>query len=258
MSFKKRLLNNVFINNIALFFRLEKYLKSANSYWKNYHIQPDKTHREVAGYSNVKEMEEVVESLHRNLRDTTSNYIKKGASVLDIGCGPGLFLMDFGNDYDLTGIDLSDGMLKLARQNIPSAIFYEGDFLTRSFEKRFSLIYFIGVLQYFSINDLDRLFGKVHDLLEEDGIVFISYPHAISAKDLSFPDLNYVSYSPAYLNTKISSKFKVLSNKHIIDNREVGDFDKTPYKPSIPGVDKIYKNSSILIAQKRSGNSLPV
>ncbi len=251
MGIRKVLLNNVIVNNIALFFGFEKYLKNANNYWKNYNISPDKTHREVAGYSNVKEMDEVVLNLHEKLKNTKETYLKKGCNVLDIGCGPGLFLMDFGKDYNLTGIDLSSAMLTLAKKNVPEADFYEGDFLSKDFGKKFSLIYFIGVIQYFSTNDLEKLFDKIYNLLEEGGVMFISYPHAISAKDLSFPDLNYISYSPAFLNNKISSKFTLIENKHIIDNREVADFDKTPYKPSIPGVDKIYKNSSILIAMKK-------
>ena len=52
-----------------------------------------------------------------------------GARVLDVGCGTGLptarQLTDAG--YEVTGIDISDGMLQLARRDVPRATFRQVD-----------------------------------------------------------------------------------------------------------------------------------
>jgi hypothetical protein len=91
---------------------------------------------------------------------------------------------------------------------------------------------------------------KIHELLNTNGVLFISYPHAISSRDLTIPDINYINYSPEYLNGIVSKYFKIIQNKHILDDRDVKDYDRTPYKPLNVNFDKTYKNSSILIVQK--------
>ena len=249
---RKLLLNNIVVNNVAIFFGLDKHLKSSNNYWKKYNILPNKTHQEVAGYSHIREVQEAVDKTHEILKLYTAKHLKKDAGVLDIGCGPGLYLMDFEKTIKLYGIDINDKMLELARKNNPNAIFYEGEFLSQKIDIKFNLIYSVGVMQYISRGEIIRFFDKIYDLLENNGIVFISYPHALSAIDLSFPDINYINYSPSFLNEILSKKFTLLQNKHVVDDRSITDYDKTPYKPSIASMDKIYKNSSILVAQKKN------
>ncbi len=247
-----RLTNNIIVNNIAIFFGVDKYMKNAYGYWRKYLAPSDKTHQQIAGYSHIKEVEETLEKVHETLKNITTTHIRKRDKILDIGCGPGLFLMDFKNDYELHGIDLSSEILKLAKQNNPSAIFYEGDFMTKQFDIKFNLIYSVGMLLYVKRSDLEKFFDKLDNMLETGGIIFISYPHALSRKDLYYPDINYINYSPELLNKIASQKFNVLQNKHAFDDRLVTDYDRTPFKPKEPGMDRIYRNSSILIIKKKN------
>lgn len=49
------------------------------------------------------------------------NYIKKKGSILDLGCGTGEFIHRFLKDgYDVTGVDISDKMIKVANEKIKS------------------------------------------------------------------------------------------------------------------------------------------
>ena len=55
---------------------------------------------------------------------------KNKTKILDIGCGPGnhtAYLYSLNNSYQITGIDLSDKMIELARKNAPSCHFIKGD-----------------------------------------------------------------------------------------------------------------------------------
>lgn len=53
-----------------------------------------------------------------------------GASVLDLGCGTGVptakILTE--SDHRVVGVDISEGMLKLAREQVPAAEFVHADF----------------------------------------------------------------------------------------------------------------------------------
>ncbi|HEX6472884.1 MAG TPA: class I SAM-dependent methyltransferase [Streptosporangiaceae bacterium] len=61
--------------------------------------------------------------------DWLADRLWPGAKVLDVGCGTGLptarRLADAG--CDVTGIDISDGMLQLARRDVPEGTFYQLD-----------------------------------------------------------------------------------------------------------------------------------
>ena len=224
---------------------------NSKDYWKNYIVDPNKSHQENVGYSHIKDVQECIDKTHILLKDVVKKYLGNNKScVLDIGCGPGLYLKDFSDLHQLFGIDINTNMLALAKQNVPNANLIHGEFLEHKFETRFELIYSIGVIQYFTPDEIQDFFNKVADLLNSGGFIFISYPHALSENDILHPDNNFVHYSPNYLNEIIAKRFKLLQNKHVFDERVVMDYDRNPYKPLNPNFDRTYKNSSILIAQK--------
>lgn len=54
-----------------------------------------------------------------------ASLLPRGGTVLDIGCGGGVPVAAYlhGHGFGVTGIDLSDQMISLARQNVPDATF---------------------------------------------------------------------------------------------------------------------------------------
>lgn len=65
----------------------------------------------------------------------------KGAKIVDLGCGAGVpvikFLVEQG--FEVTGVDISEGMLKLAKKNVPEANYVKSsmteiDFPDNSFD----------------------------------------------------------------------------------------------------------------------------
>ena len=80
---------------------------------------------------------------HRDLKkfdselEKFSSYLSENAHVLDVGCGAGIptakFLIKKG--FDVSGIDLSEKMLELARKNVPAARFIKMDMNDLKFEE---------------------------------------------------------------------------------------------------------------------------
>ncbi|WP_329313070.1 class I SAM-dependent DNA methyltransferase [Streptomyces sp. NBC_01262] len=100
-----------------------------------------------------------------------------GARVLDVGCGTGVptcrQLVDAG--LDVTGIDLSAGMLALARESVPEAEFHRADITAIGrLDRSLRLGRFDGVTAFFSLLMLPRAeiphaLAIVRDLLVPDG-----------------------------------------------------------------------------------------
>ncbi|MBI5449043.1 methyltransferase domain-containing protein [Candidatus Gottesmanbacteria bacterium] len=101
--------------------------------------------------------------------------LPKNASVLDAGCGPGTFTQLFmGTNMRVTGIDLSDNMLTIARKNVPNATFLKMDISTLTFPNAS----FDGIIAAYSlIHILTRQVPKVlhgfHRILTPNGILCI-------------------------------------------------------------------------------------
>ena len=244
------LFNNILINNLIILFGLEDYFKGKRGYWQNKKILQDKTLQEQVEYSCYPEVQETLEKLHAELRNVRERHFPERAKVLDIGCGVGLFLSDFPESFDLTGIDLSQELVSLARQRFPRVKFIIDDFFKIELAKKFDLIYAISVLQSVSRMNIEKFFKKASNLLETGGILLVAYPHALSFWDILYPDLSYMQYSSLLIEKFASRYLKIIKHHHVFDGRSVGRFDTHIYK--YPKLDRVCKNYYLLVAQKNT------
>ena len=106
-----------------------------------------------------------------------TNLLPSNAKVLDVGCGAGVpfvkFLVESG--FDVTGIDFSESMLKLAGRNVPEAKFIKQDMTRLGFQHNS----FDGVTASYSIIHVPRekhssLFQSFHRILKSNGMMLIS------------------------------------------------------------------------------------
>lgn len=100
---------------------------------------------------------------------------KKGKhlpELLELGCGTGNNLYPLRNKFNLTGIDISGQMLKIARKKIPEAQLLQSDIRDFSFDKKFD----VAICLYDTINhltlfsDWKRVFRCVHMNLKDSGL----------------------------------------------------------------------------------------
>jgi trans-aconitate methyltransferase len=108
--------------------------------------------------------------------DLLLEYLADKAEILDVGCGAGMpiarYLIDRG--FSVVGIDASEAMLEIAKQQVPEARFVLGDMLVHESAEQYS-----GIIAWDSIFHIPRLqhlnvFQKFHQWLLPDGVLLLS------------------------------------------------------------------------------------
>ncbi|MFX1302930.1 MAG: class I SAM-dependent methyltransferase [Promethearchaeota archaeon] len=106
-----------------------------------------------------------------------SSLLSKNTHILDAGCGAGIptakFLSKKG--FKVTGIDLSDKMLTLARKNVPDAEFIKMDINDIIFKENT----FDGVISVYTLFHIPKenhysIFIKFFEILKPGGILLIN------------------------------------------------------------------------------------
>ena len=120
---------------------------------------------------------------HRDLNkfnnelETFSSLLTENASILDAGCGAGIPTAKFldKKGFNITGIDLSDKMLSLARNNVPNAKFIKMDMNNIMFDKNT----FDGIISVYTLFHVPRekhqsIFNRFYEILKPKGVLMIN------------------------------------------------------------------------------------
>lgn len=103
---------------------------------------------------------------------------QSGASVLDVGCGPGMitrYLYRKRPDFQFLGIDAGPNMIALAKANVPEARFEVMDARAiGTLPEKFDGIISGFCLPYLSISECNQFFADTHSLLHSGGILYFS------------------------------------------------------------------------------------
>lgn len=99
----------------------------------------------------------------------------KGAHILDVGCGGGRDAGFFTKKgLQITGIDVSDVLIKEARKEVPGAKFICADTLEATFPNNtFDGIWAQAVLLHLKRRDAQRAIKKFHKILKPGGLLHI-------------------------------------------------------------------------------------
>lgn len=243
--------NNFITNFFIRAFGLEKAVYHSSNPYLSFNASEIRSTQENAGYSNRPEINEVLNRSKNDLRSAVNEFCTEDGRILDIGCGPGMYLELFKDSpYKLYATDINDSMLAYAKKNVPQANCMRGNFLDIQLTLTFNFIYCIGVLIYIPKQNIKEFFKKIYDSLEPEGIFYLNYPHALSWLDTVYQDLTYIQYSPLEVERIAGSYFKILKHEHAFDARKIGAYDTQPYKSLNPNTHRTYKNSYLLIVKK--------
>ncbi len=132
----------------------------------------------------------------------TFSYIKKlNPRTVELGSGNGRDAKEIiksTNDY--LGIDLSNEMCKLARQNVPGANFKVADLETYQLPNNIDVIFAFASLLHSDKNSVKDLLERVYKSLNPNGVFFISLKYGVYHKETIDKDgyglRTYYFYTP--------------------------------------------------------------
>ncbi|MDR1207411.1 MAG: class I SAM-dependent methyltransferase [Rickettsiales bacterium] len=139
--------------------------------------------------------------------DEFAKHIKPKSRIIDIGCGPGnnaVYLSNLG--HDVTGVDLSDEMLKLAKAKNSNANFIKQDIEKLDFpQNSFDCAVARNSLCCISKNKVPKCLMDIHKIINKDGFLFLGMAEGVSG-EISFPE----TFDP-----KLLTDLNVVSQKEI-------------------------------------------
>ncbi len=125
--------------------------------------------------------------LYNSTYDFICNSVNKlNAKILEIGCGPGnitKYLLSKRPDFNIFGIDVSPNMIELAEINNPKGSFAIMDCRKiDELETKYEGIVCGFCLPYLSKADCKKLISDSYNLLETDGLIYLSFVEGDPAK----------------------------------------------------------------------------
>jgi len=150
-------------------------MKSKRIIKKSYDKYAESYHKGISKKANI---------WHKYIeKPTMINFLKddiKKKKVLDLGCGSGPFskkLLSLGAKK-VKGIDLSEGLIEIAKKENPKLEFYVGDAQKTPFKNsEFDVVTSSLVAHY--LKDLTKLFREVSRILKKKGLFVFSMHHPI-------------------------------------------------------------------------------
>ena len=108
--------------------------------------------------------------------DKYVSLLESSASVLDIGCGPGVKTKEFAKrGFDVTGIDFSEEMIRLAKEQVPSGKFFVKDIKKPlGFTTVFDGIFAQAVLLHIPKKKVTKVIRNITESLKSGGYLYIA------------------------------------------------------------------------------------
>lgn len=133
------------------------------------------------------------ETKDNNLLDSFLSHIKSSnARILDLGSGTGRtsgYIKSKKPDFLTLGIDISDGMLEIARKNFHDLEFQKGDItMFDSSPESFDAVIAQSSLFHLDKEELEKLTHKIYSMLKDGGVFGILMQTTEEYKCVSLPE----------------------------------------------------------------------
>ena len=147
------------------------------------------------------------------LVDALAAWLPEGATVLELGIGPGKDYQLLSQRFNVTGSDFSTAFLQRYHALDPAAELLQLDARTLATDLRFDAIFSNKVLIHFSADELRQSFARQHDVLNEGGIMLHSFWYGEGQKE--FGELTLVYHNEKDLTAMLEDSFDILAlEKH--------------------------------------------
>ncbi len=163
-------------------------------------------------YNDKKNVEEYIRMAEgydgRAFVELLKGMLPEGASVLELGMGPGKDLLLLSEHFQATGSDSSPVFIERFRAAHPDADLLQLDAITLETERKFDCIYSNKVLMHLTREELAESFRRQAEILNPGGILFHSFWHG-EGEDI-FSGLLSVYYTRETLTEILGDNFEIL------------------------------------------------
>lgn len=167
---------------------------------KNDYYQSEEHVLEYINMTKGYDGEELVEILKKHLAT--------GASVLELGMGPGVDFEILKKSFTVTGSDYSNVFLELYRKKHPKADIIKLDAERLETDRHFDCIYSNKVLHHLTTENLKSSLKKQKKLLHDQGILFHSFWRGEKVEIIK--GLRFVYYTKDKLIDYFSEDFEII------------------------------------------------
>jgi SAM-dependent methyltransferase len=118
----------------------------------------------------------------------------KPASILDVGCRTGDFLLHFDDDIHREGVELAEDFAQIARER---GLVVYNDFIENiRFNKKYDIVSCLAILEH--LVDPNKFLDTINDLVEKDGLLVILVPtfECLKEKILFLLNIRWHMYRP--------------------------------------------------------------
>jgi SAM-dependent methyltransferase len=149
-----------------------------------------------------------------NVEKVFSYSVKENPFVLEVGCGNGrdaAEILKKTNRY--LGIDISEEMVKLAREQTPAGEFEVADIENYTFPQGVDIVFSFASLLHSNKENVSRIFEEVYAALSPGGLFFVSLknaPYQEKPQTDEFGTRTFYYYTLEDLKGLAGEKFKVL------------------------------------------------
>lgn len=128
-------------------------------------------------------------------------------TMLHLGCGAGGHDFHFKQHFSVTGVDLSEGMLEIARQRNPEIRYLQGDMRSISLDRKFDVVAIPDSIMYMTTpEDLSAALSNAAAHLNKGGVLLV-----VAHTKEEFRNNNF-----AYTGEDDNTHITVLENNHIV------------------------------------------
>ena len=150
----------------------------------------------------------------KDIRELFDIVTKKDPVVLEIGCAGGRDAQDFLKfTKNYIGLDVAENLLALARERFPGVKFVLADIEDYDLPQRLDIVYASASLIHVDKDSLEKIFKKVYEALNPDGLFRISMKKSDEyeeiTKDTPYGVRTYFHYSENDLRG-LAGEFKIL------------------------------------------------
>jgi SAM-dependent methyltransferase len=172
-------------------------------------------------------------------------------TLLELACGTGAVLQHFAHDFDSFGLDLSAGMLSVARKRLPKVPLFRQDMRKFSIPRSFDVILCVydSINHLAKFNDWRKVFARVKHHLNERGLFIFDVNTEYKLKSLAESPAWMHRFNRNYLAMSVQGKPHSLTNWNIKVFENLGGDKYRLYEENIQ--EKAFPAGKIKIALTR-------